>query len=97
MEAFGDTPGILLVNVRSYINACHLNFRLLLRSLAVFVASVLIVAPLALSPVPSWLLMSCLVHQHYLHWILALGCVKVRLREGEREGEMRRCTIGRAT
>ena len=23
MEAFDDTPGVLLVNVRSYVNACY--------------------------------------------------------------------------
>ena len=27
------------------------------------------------------------VNQHYLHWILPIGCVKVRLREGKREKE----------
>ena len=42
----------------------------------------------------SWLMLSCSVqfaslsvHQHCLHWILPIGCVKVRLREREREKE----------
>ena len=29
MEAFDDTPGVLLLNLRSYVNACHhLIFRI---------------------------------------------------------------------